>query len=106
MADIGSLRSIALALPEAAEREWYGEPDFHFRGKSFALQSRGRTILKLDRGHQELLFEVRPDTFSPCKVATVHWSYVELDHLDDAELEVLVHEAYTQVAPKKYWPKR
>lgn len=106
MADIGSLRAIALALPEASEREWCGEPDFHFRGRSFALQSRGRTILKLERGHQELLFEIRPDTFSPCKVATVHWSYVALDRIDAAELQALVHEAYTQVAPKKFWPKR
>jgi hypothetical protein len=105
VATVEALRTAALALPEAAEREWYGEPDFHFRGKSFALRSRGRTIMKLEKGHQTLLFEIRPETFGPCKVATVHWSYVELDHLDDAELTALVREAYTQVAPKKYWPR-
>ncbi len=51
MASVETLRAIALALPEAKERPGYGEPDFHFRGKSFALRWRGRTILKLDRSH-------------------------------------------------------
>lgn len=101
MTDLAALRRLALALPEVEERTWYGEPDFVFRGKSFALQSKGRIILKLDRAHQELLFEIRPETFSPCKVATVYWSYVELDHLDEAELSALVAEAWSNVAPKR-----
>jgi hypothetical protein len=58
-------------------------------------------ILKLDRGHQELLFEIRPDTFSKCPVATVYWSYVEIAHLDEAELAALVLEAWSQIVPKK-----
>ncbi len=101
MADVAALRAVALALPEAAERSSYGEPDFHFRGKSFALRWQGRTILKLDRGHQELLFEIRPETFQPRKVATVHWSYVALEHLDDDELRALVIEAWSTLAPKR-----
>jgi len=100
LASVEALRAIALALPEAAERSSYGEPDFHFRGKSFALRWRGRTIMKLDRAHQDLLFEARPGTFRPYKVATVHWSEVELEHLDDAELHTLVIEAWSTVSPK------
>jgi hypothetical protein len=69
--------------------------------KTFALVSDGRAILKLDRGHQELLFEIRPETFEKCPVATVHWSYVELDHLDEAELAGLVIEAWSQIVPKR-----
>ena len=69
--------------------------------KTFALNIRGRTILKLERQHQEFLFEVRPDTFSKCPVATSYWSYVELDRLDDAELADLVLEAWSQIVPKK-----
>ncbi len=101
MADLAALRAFALALPEVEERTWYGEPDFVFRGKSFALQSQGRTIMKLDRAHQELLFEIRPETFTPCKVATVHWSYVQIDHLDEEELRALVIEAWSTIAPKR-----
>lgn len=101
MADLAALRALALALPEVEERNWYGEPDFVFRGKSFALQSRGRIILKLDRAHQELLFEIRPETFQPCKVATVHWSYVRIENLDAAELGALVFKAWSTIAPKR-----
>jgi hypothetical protein len=69
--------------------------------KTFALVIDGRVILKLDKGHQELLFEVRPETFSKCPVATVYWSYVEITHLDDDELAALVREAWSQIVPKK-----
>lgn len=69
--------------------------------KSFALAIDGRVILKLDRGHQELLFEVRPETFSKCPVATGYWSYVEIDQINEAELTELVLEAWTQIVPKK-----
>jgi len=69
--------------------------------KTFALVIDGRTILKLDKAHQELLFEVRPETFQKCPVATVYWSYVEIDHLDDAEFADLVREAWAQIVPKK-----
>jgi hypothetical protein len=69
--------------------------------KTFALNIRGRTILKLDKAHQELLFEIRPETFERCKVATNYWSYVDLDGLDDAELADLVLEAWCNIVPKK-----
>lgn len=78
-----------------------GNPWFNVGKKTFALAIDGRAILKLDRGHQELLFEIRPETFSKCPVATVYWSYVELGHLDDAELADLVLEAWSQIVPKK-----
>ena len=69
--------------------------------KTFALVIDGRVILKLDRGHQELLFEIRPGTFSKCPVATVYWSYVELSHLEEDELADLVREAWSQIVPKQ-----
>jgi hypothetical protein len=69
--------------------------------KTFALHMRGRTILKLDKAHQELLFEIRPETFTKCRVGTGYWSYVELDHLDDAELADLVLEGWASIVPKK-----
>jgi hypothetical protein len=69
--------------------------------KSFALRFNDRVIMKLDRAHQEFLFEVRPDTFQKCKVATVYWSYVVLEDLDEAELAGLVLEAWTSIVPRK-----
>ena len=69
--------------------------------KTFALVLDGRVVLKLDKGHQELLFEIRPETFRKFPVATVYWSWVEIGHLDDAELADLVREAWAQIVPKK-----
>ncbi len=78
-----------------------GNPWFNVGKKTFALAQEGRVILKLDRGHQELLFEIRPETFQKCPVATVYWSWVEIAHLDEAELAGLVREAWSQIVPKK-----
>lgn len=78
-----------------------GSPWFNVGKKSFALVWNDRVVLKLDTAHQELLFEIRPETFQPCRVATGHWSFVELGHLDEAELAALVREAWARVVPKK-----
>ena len=101
MATLDDLRRLSLALPGAHEVTYKGEPWFNVGKKTFALYVRDRAILKLDKGHQELLFEVRPETFQKCPVATVFWSYVELDHLDASELAELVAEAWSQIVPKK-----
>ncbi|MFL5298486.1 MAG: hypothetical protein ACJ798_19075 [Phenylobacterium sp.] len=69
--------------------------------KTFACHFNGRTILKLDRGHQELLFEIRPETFSRCKVGTGYWSYVEIDDLDEPELTALLLEGWSSIVPRK-----
>jgi hypothetical protein len=69
--------------------------------KTFACDFDGRTILKLDKAHQELLFEIRPETFKKCKVGTGYWSYVELGDLDEAELTALLLEGWTSIVPKK-----
>ena len=106
MADIDDLRRLALALPGAHEVIYRGDPWYNVGKKTFALvqsdkAGAGRAILKLDRAHQELLFEIRPETFQPCKVATVHWSYVDLAQLDETELAALLREAWTSIVPKK-----
>lgn len=101
MADIEDLRRLALALPGAHEVAYKGDPWFNVGKKTFALALDGRVVLKLDKPHQELLFEIRPDTFQPCKVATVHWSYVQIHHLDEAELSALVREAWAQIVPRR-----
>lgn len=101
MADIEDVRRLALALPGAHEVSYKGDPWFNVGKKTFALALGSRVVLKLDKPHQELLFEIRPDTFQPCKVATVHWAYVEIAQLDDAELAALVREAWAQIVPKK-----
>ena len=69
--------------------------------KTFALALDGRVVMKLDRGHQELLFEIRPETFRKFPVATFYWAQVAIDRLDEPELASLVLEAWSQIVPKK-----
>ncbi len=92
---------MSLDLPGAEEITYRGEPWFNVGKKTFALKWQGRPVLKLDKVHQEFLFEVRPETFQKCAVATVYWSYVVLENLDVAELADLVREAWSTIVPKK-----
>lgn len=69
--------------------------------KSFALRWNDRVVLKLDKAHQELLFEIRPETFQKCPVGTNYWSYVVLEDLELGELSDLVFEAWSSIVPKK-----
>jgi len=102
MASLEDLRRLALALPDAWENTYRDDPWFQVGKKSFALRSNGRFIFKLEREHQHFLFEVRPQTFQPCKVGTGGvWSYVALADLDEAELADFVLEAWSGIVPKK-----
>lgn len=78
-----------------------GSPWFNVGKKTFACRFGDRTIMKLDKAHQELLFEIRPDTFRKCRVGTGYWSYVELGDLDEAELAALLLEGWCSIVPKK-----
>ena len=101
MATWDDIRAVALTLPGAWENEWYGQPSFQVGRKGFVQGFRGRTIMKLDRDHQELLFEARPEVFSPMVAGALRWSYVEIDALDADEIADLVREAWTCIVPKK-----
>lgn len=101
MATFDDLRRVAMSLPLSQELSYRGEPWFNVGKKTFALSWGGRTILKLDKGHQHFLFEVRPETFEKFPMGPNYWSFVALDHLDEAELTDLVREAWSQVVPKK-----
>jgi len=95
------IRAVALGLPGVSEGESLGGRDFTVGTKGFVHNWRGRVVMKLDKGHQELLFEVRPETFSPMVAGALRWAWVEIDHLDPAELADLVREAWACVVPKK-----
>ena len=100
MATWDDIRTVALTLPGAWENDWRGEPLFQVGRKGFVQTFRGRVIMKLDRNHQELLFEARPEVFSPMTAGALRWSFVEIETLDAAEIADLVLEAWTCVVPK------
>jgi hypothetical protein len=100
MADLGDIRAVALALPGVREVDWHGEPFFQVGSKSFVHRWKGGVFMKLDKNHQELLFEARPEVFTPMIVGSMRWSRVEIAALDADELAELVREAWTMVVPK------
>ena len=101
MATWDHIRAVALALPGVSETDFHGDPWLTVGSKGFVQTWRGRVLMKLEKGHQELLFEVRPEVFSPMMAGRLRWSWVEIDALDADEAAALVREAWTQVAPKR-----
>ena len=101
MATWDDIRASALALPGARESDMLGEPAFKVGRKGFAHAWRGRVFMKLERNHQELLFEARPEVFKPMVVGAMRWSWVRIEALDADEMAELVREAWTRVVPKK-----
>ena len=103
MATLDDLREIALRLPDTREEVHFGGPCFRANNKQFALfwAKEQRTVLKLPGELQRFLFDVDSETFSPCPVGTVNWSYVELDNLSRGDLEHYVIEAWKCVVPKR-----
>jgi hypothetical protein len=86
-----------------AEQIHFGAPRYHVQGKTFALfwRREAQAILKLPPARQELLFEARPQTFTPVAVARATWSYVRLETISAFELDEFIFEAWTTVAPRR-----
>lgn len=101
MATWDDIRAVALALPGVEEDDFKGQLGFKVGRKGFVQTWRDRTVMKLDRDHQELLFEARPDVFSPMVAGALRWSWVKIEALDAQEVERLVREAWTMVVPKR-----
>ncbi len=101
MATWDDIRAVTLTLLGAWENDMPGWNAFQIGRKGFVHASGARIIMKLDRNHQELLFEARPDVFTPYTAGALRWSWVEIEALDAEEIADLVREAWRQVVPKK-----
>ena len=101
MATWDDIRAVALTLPGAWENNWRDNPLFQVGKKGFVQTWDGRVLMKLEKNHQELLFEARPDVFSPMVAGALRWSWVEIEAIDADEIRTLVVEAWTQIVPKK-----
>jgi predicted DNA-binding protein (MmcQ/YjbR family) len=101
------LRDLCLALPEAVEKETWGEATFRVRDKIFAVASvdEGRAAMscKAPPGAQEILVGSHPKRFfRPAYVGHRGWVGVRLDARTDwDQVADLVEESYRMTAPKK-----
>jgi len=100
------LRRICLALPEAIERETWGEATFRVREKIFAMGHEGEkpaATCKARPGVQEMLVSADPVRFYvPPYTGHNGWVGIHMTvPVDWDELEDLITESYRMTAPKR-----
>jgi hypothetical protein len=107
---LDQLRKICLALPEATEKEAWGEPTFRVRDKLFAMFSNnhhgdGRIAVwcKAPPGVQEIVVSAAPERFFiPPYVGHKGWVGINLDgKVDWKEVAEFMADSYRMTAPKR-----
>jgi predicted DNA-binding protein (MmcQ/YjbR family) len=104
---IDHLRAICLALPQATEKEAWGDPTFRVRDRIFAMEKRGDGRIsvwcKAPPGSQEILVGADPRRFFvPPYVGHKGWIGMRLDDAPDwHEVALVVRRSYWLIAPKK-----
>jgi hypothetical protein len=99
-----TFRSIALSLPDAEERETWGEATFRVRNKIFAMLDLDgkRASLKASKEEQAALLASDPGTFFyPAYVGVHGWVGVVVRTADTDEVRELLTEAWRMTAPKR-----
>ena len=98
-------QAICLKLPEAVEKETWGEQTFRVRDKIFAVFNAGqaRATCKAPPGVQQILVGADPERFYvPPYAGHKGWIGIRLDaQADWTEIESLVIRSYRMTAPKK-----
>jgi predicted DNA-binding protein (MmcQ/YjbR family) len=104
---IDLLRAVCLALPEAAEKEAWGDPTFRVRNKIFAMQTnrdgRAAVWVKAPEGSQIILVNGDPARyFVPPYVGHKGWVGIWLDDGPDwDEVTLQIQRSYRMIAPKR-----
>lgn len=107
------LRSICLALPEATEKEAWGDPTWRVNDRIFAMQKgnyeggRPSVWFKAAPGGQGVLVGSAPERFFiPPYVGHKGWVGLWLDgrRVDWDELADLVEDSYGMIAPRRHQP--
>lgn len=101
------LRAICLALPEAVEKQAWGDPAWRIGEKIFAMEKRGNGRVsvwcKAPPGSGEILVGADPRRFHvPPYVGHRGWVGVRLDDAPDwDEVAAVVRRSYRLIAPRR-----
>ena len=115
MTTAADVRRWALGFPGAYEDLHRRRPAFRVGGRIFAvlgvageislfpgLAGAAVAVVKLDREDQLNLAAEHPGAVVPTETYGHHgWTYLRLQHLDDATLATLLRLAWANVAPKR-----
>jgi hypothetical protein len=99
-----ALRSFALSLPEAEERETWGEATYRVRNKIFMVMGSDgkRASVKATHEEQEAVLTENPAAFHYPSYVGVHgWIGVVVSRVRTDEMRELVTEAWRMTAPKR-----
>ena len=99
-----TVRSFALSLPEAEERETWGHPTFRVRGKMFAsCGAEGESAtFKAPLSEQAELIASDPDVYGvPAYVGKHGWVQVRLSAISADALREHLIDAWRRTAPKR-----
>jgi hypothetical protein len=97
-------RLLCLSLPEAEERETWGEQTFRVRDRIFAMGSLGgeHVSLKASLDDQSGLVEMDPRTFAPSAYTGRYgWVRVRLAGVGRELAQQLVTNAWKRTAPRR-----
>lgn len=101
------LRAICLALPEAVEKEAWGDPTFRIRDRIFAMEKRGDGRIsvwcKSTPDERDVRLLAAPHLFFiPPYVGSKGWIGMRLDDDPDwEEVASLVQQSYRLIAPRR-----
>jgi hypothetical protein len=99
-----TVRSFALSLPEAEERETWETATFRVRNKIFVMfdEKERHLWIKSTHDEQQALIAMNPDAFFfPSYVGSKGWIGVVVSKADRGEVEDLITEAWRLTAPKR-----
>jgi len=99
-----AVRTFALSLPDAEERETWGEATFRVRNKIFLMMGADgkRASVKAAREEQEALLAEDPNVFFYPEYVGVHgWVGIVVARVHTAEMRELITEAWRMTAPKR-----
>ncbi len=99
-----TVRSFALSLPDAEERETWETATFRVRNKIFVMfdEKERHLWIKSTHDEQQALIAMDPDAFFfPSYVGSKGWVGVVVSKADRGEVEDLITEAWRLTAPKR-----
>lgn len=99
-----TVRSFAMSLPEAEERETWDTATFRVRSKIFAMfdEQEKQLWIKSVFDEQQALIAMNPEAyFVPSYVGSKGWVGVVVGKADRAEVQELLTEAWRMTAPKR-----
>ena len=98
---VEELRTIALSLPNAVEKDHMGRPSFRINDKIFATlwPKQNKCVFKLSKANQEALLMMQPETFSENSWSKHGWTDVNLATIESEQLQQLAYESWRLVGP-------